>query len=41
MAGNTSPVIINDMTQINDELLRIGAIDQSLHEKFFKKYLSR
>ena len=41
VAGNTSPVIRNDMTQINDELLRIGAIDQSLHEKFFKKYLSR
>ena len=38
VAGNTSPVIINDMAQINDELLRIGAIDQSLHEKFFKKY---
>ena len=40
-AGNTSPVIRNDMAQINDELLRVGAIDQSLHEKFFKKYLSR
>ena len=40
-AGNNSPLIRNDMKQINDELLRIGAIDQSLHEKFFKKYLSR
>ena len=40
VAGNTAPVIRNDMAQINDELLRIGAIDQSMHEKFFKKYLS-
>ena len=40
-AGNNSPLILNDLSQINDELLRIGAIDQSLHEKFFKKYLSR
>ena len=40
-AGNNSPLNINDLAQINDELLRIGAIDQSLHEKFFKKYLSR
>ena len=40
-AGNNSPLIRNDLSQINDELLRIGAIDRSLHEKFFKKYLSR
>ena len=40
-AGNNSPLIRNDLAQINDELLRIGAIDQSMHEKFFKKYLSR
>ena len=40
-AGNNSPRILNDLSQINDELLRIGAIDRSLHEKFFKKYLSR
>ena len=39
-AGNNSPLNINDLSQINDELLRIGAIDGSLHEKFFKKYLS-
>ena len=39
-AGNNSPLNINDLAQINDELLRIGAIDGSLHEKFFKKYLS-
>ena len=40
VAGNNSPVITNDLSQINDELLRINAIDKSLHEKFFKKYLS-
>ena len=40
-AGNNSPLNINDLSQISDELLRIGAIDSSLHEKFFKKYLSR
>ena len=40
-AGNNSPLNINDLSQINDELLRIGAIDGSLHEKFFKKYLSQ
>ena len=39
-AGNNSPLIRNDLSQINDELLRINAIDRSLHEKFFKKYLS-
>ena len=40
-AGNNSPLIRNDLSQINDELLRINAIDSSLHEKFFKKYLCR
>ena len=38
-AGNNSPVIKNDLTMINDEFLRIGAIDQTTHEKFYKKYL--
>ena len=39
-AGNNSPLIKNDLSQINDELLRINAIDKSLHEKFYQKYLS-
>ena len=39
-AGNNSPVIRNDLSQINDELLRINAIDGVLHEKFYQKYLS-
>ena len=39
-AGNNSPRIKNDLSQINDELLRINAIDRSLHEKFYQKYLS-
>ena len=38
-AGNNSPVIKNDLSMINDEFLRIGAIDQTTHEKFYKKYL--
>ena len=37
--GNNSPVLKNDLSQINDELLKIGAIDASLHEKLFEKYL--
>ena len=40
VAGNNSPLIKNDLSQINDELLRINAIDGSLHEKFYQKYLS-
>ena len=39
-AGNNSPVLKNDLSQINDELLRINAIDQSMHEKFYQKYLN-
>ena len=38
-AGNNSPVIKNDLAMINDEFLKIGAIDQTIHEKFYKKYL--
>ena len=38
-AGNNSPVIKNDLAMINDEFLRIGAIDQTTHEKIYKKYL--
>ena len=38
-AGNNSPVIKNDLTMINDEFLKIGAIDKQIHEKFYKKYL--
>ena len=38
-AGNNSPVIKNDLSMINDELLKIGAIDQTIHEKFYKKYI--
>ena len=38
-AGNNSPVIKNDLSMINDEFLKIGAIDQTIHEKFCKKYI--
>jgi len=40
IAGNNSPVLKNDLSQINDELLKIGAIDKSLHEKLYNKYLT-
>ena len=38
-AGNNSPVLKNYLSQINDELLKINAIDRSLHEKVYQKYL--
>ena len=38
-AGNNSPVLRHDLSQINDELLKIGAIDRVAHEKFYNKYL--
>ena len=38
-AGNNSPVLKNDLSMINDEFLKIGAIDQTIHEKFYKKYI--
>ena len=38
-AGNNSPVIRNDLAMINDEFLKIGAIDKRTHEKFYKKYI--
>ena len=38
-AGNNSPVIKNDLAMINDEFLKIGAIDKRTHEKFYKKYI--
>ena len=38
-AGNNSPALKNDFSQINDELLKIGAINKSLHEKLYNKYI--
>ena len=38
-AGNNSPVFRNDLSMINDEFLKIGAIDKKMHEKFYDKYL--
>ena len=38
-AGNNSLVLKNDLSQVNDELLKIGAIDRPTHEKFYNKYL--
>ena len=33
IAGNNIPVLKHDLSQRNDELLKIGAINNSLHEK--------
>ena len=38
-AGNNSPVLKNDLSMINDEFLKIGAIDKTTHEKFYNKYI--
>ena len=38
-AGNNSPVLKNDLSVINDEFLKIGAIDKTTHKKFYDKYL--
>ena len=38
-AGNNSPVLKNDLSMINDEFLKIGAIDKKTHEKFYDKYI--
>ena len=38
-AGNNSPVIKNDLAMINDEFLKIGAINKQIHEKFYNKYI--
>ena len=39
-AGNKSPVLKNDLSQKkNDELIKIGEIDQTVHENFYNKYI--
>ena len=38
-AGNNSPVLKNDLSQIKHELLKIGTINKSLHEKLYNKYI--
>ena len=38
-AGNNSPVLKNDLSQINHELLKIGTINKSLHENLYNKYI--
>ena len=40
IAGNNSPVLKNELSQINNNLLKIGAIDNVLHEKLHQKYLT-
>ena len=38
-AGNNSPVLKNDLSQINDELLKIGAVTKTIHEKLYNIYI--
>ena len=38
-AGNNSKVLKNDLSMINDEFLKIGAIDKTTHKKIYDKYL--
>ena len=37
-AGNNSRILKNDLTLINNELHRIGAITKEMHDALFKKY---
>ena len=37
-AGNNSRILKNDLTLINNELYRIGAITKEMHDALFKKY---
>ena len=39
VAGNNAPAIKNELAMINDEFLKIGAIDKQIHEKFYSKYI--
>ena len=38
-AGNNGPVLKNDLSQINDEMLKIGAIDKVMQEKLYNKHI--
>ena len=38
-AGNNSRILKNDLTLINNELYRIGAITKEMHDALFKKFL--
>ena len=38
-AGNNSRILKNDLTLINDELYRIGAITKEMHDALIKKFL--
>ena len=39
VAGNNSKVVKNDLSVVNDEMLKIGAIDKNMHEALYKKYI--
>lgn len=37
-AGNNSPLIVSQIRQVNDELLKVGQIDKNQHAVIFEKY---
>jgi len=39
VAGNNSKVVKNDLSVVNDEMLKIGAIDKKMHEALYTKYI--
>ena len=39
-AGNNSRILKNDLTLINDELYRIGAITKEMHHALIKKFIN-
>ena len=39
-AGNNSRILKNDLTLINDELYRIGAITKEMHDALIKKFMN-
>jgi len=38
-AGNNSKVVKNDLSVVNDEMLKIGAMDKNMHKALYKKYI--
>ena len=40
-AGNNSRILKNDLTLINNELYRIGAITKEMHDAMVKKFINK
>ena len=37
IAGNNSKVVKNDLSVVNDEMLKVGLIDKNMYEALYKK----